>query len=830
MHPATTPARSVRRLLTAVGVAALGVSLALGGGLPAAAVTDTRGPVVSDFAFTPAIVDVGTMDAEIHYSMRITDDASGTSGGIAMLTRRGDYRTVSALHRLVSGDELDGRYEGTLVIPKFSRPGIWEFSILLSDEVRNSSSGPILNASGEVATVTVVALERLTATGAPIIVGDPSVGSLLRLTGDADVAWSRTPDRVEYRWLRDGVEITGAHGPEYILQNSDAGTAITAELRASLDGYSDGAARSAPVNTVGGTFTNVTTPRITDGWLMSATDDTWEPGPARRTYQWLRDGVPIDGKTSSTYTSTGADAGHDISVAVTAHRSGFDSKTAVSDVRAFGGGRFTVTAPLTVSGTEVVHGELNVIPASWSPEPTDLRYQWHRNGHPIEGATGTTLTILPEYAGSQISATATADRRNYDTVTSTSTPVTITPATFSTATPTVSGSPTVGATLTAATGAWAPAPETFAYQWLRNGSAISGATSSSYKLSAADAGRSVSVRVTGTAVGYTSASAISAARTISKALTAPKPTVSGSTIVGSTLTVKTGTWGPAPVSVKVQWLRDGVTIAGATKTTYKLGSADAGKTVTARVTGSRSGYTTVVTTSAGKPTLRTLTATPAPAISGSGSVGSTLTVKTYTWGPSPVALKVQWFRNGAAISGATGSNYKLVTADAGRTITVRVTGSRSGYASVAKTSAGKAIARVLSAPTPSISGSSVIGSTLTAKTGAWGPAPVTVKVQWFRDGKPISGATKTSYRLINADAGRTITVRVTGSKSGYTTATKTSAGKKATWPANPGNSKNCSDFRAQAEAQAWFDRYYAAYGDVAQLDRDKDRIACEELR
>jgi len=46
-------------------------------------------------------------------------------------------------------------------------------------------------------------------------------------------------------------------------------------------------------------------------------------------------------------------------------------------------------------------------------------------------------------------------------------------------------------------------------------------------------------------------------------------------------------------------------------------------------------------------------------------------------------------------------------------------------------------------------------------------------------------------------------------------------------PANPGDSKNCSDFPNHAAAQAWFDYYYPWYGDVAKLDRDGDRIACE---
>lgn len=51
---------------------------------------------------------------------------------------------------------------------------------------------------------------------------------------------------------------------------------------------------------------------------------------------------------------------------------------------------------------------------------------------------------------------------------------------------------------------------------------------------------------------------------------------------------------------------------------------------------------------------------------------------------------------------------------------------------------------------------------------------------------------------------------------------------KAT-PNNPGDSKNCGDFATQREAQAWFDKYYPYYGDVARLDADDDGIVCESL-
>lgn len=48
-------------------------------------------------------------------------------------------------------------------------------------------------------------------------------------------------------------------------------------------------------------------------------------------------------------------------------------------------------------------------------------------------------------------------------------------------------------------------------------------------------------------------------------------------------------------------------------------------------------------------------------------------------------------------------------------------------------------------------------------------------------------------------------------------------------PANPGNTKNCSDFSTQAEAQDWFDTYFPFYGDVALLDTNYNNLACEFL-
>ncbi|WP_061962845.1 S-layer homology domain-containing protein [Demequina aurantiaca] len=47
-------------------------------------------------------------------------------------------------------------------------------------------------------------------------------------------------------------------------------------------------------------------------------------------------------------------------------------------------------------------------------------------------------------------------------------------------------------------------------------------------------------------------------------------------------------------------------------------------------------------------------------------------------------------------------------------------------------------------------------------------------------------------------------------------------------PSRPAD-KDCSDFATHAQAQAWYLKYYPAYGDFARLDRDKDGSACDTL-
>ncbi|MBC8364703.1 MAG: HNH endonuclease [Actinobacteria bacterium] len=62
-----------------------------------------------------------------------------------------------------------------------------------------------------------------------------------------------------------------------------------------------------------------------------------------------------------------------------------------------------------------------------------------------------------------------------------------------------------------------------------------------------------------------------------------------------------------------------------------------------------------------------------------------------------------------------------------------------------------------------------------------------------------------------------------------TTVEQTTTSTAGDTPANPGNSKNCSDFATYDESKAWFDTFFPAYGDVALLDNDGDGEPCESL-
>ena len=139
---------------------------------------------------------------------------------------------------------------------------------------------------------------------------------------------------------------------------------------------------------------------------------------------------------------------------------------------------------------------------NWSAHPTSFAYQWNRDGSPISGATSNTYVITTDDQGHSLTCTVTATNGlgtgPAATSSAVSVPAALPPpgAPVNTAAPGVSGTPTPGNMLSCSQGTWSGGTTGFAYQWNRNGSSISGATGSTYKVQIADEGSSLTCTVT----------------------------------------------------------------------------------------------------------------------------------------------------------------------------------------------------------------------------------------------------------------------------------------------------------------------------------------------
>ena len=449
-----------------------------------------------------------------------------------------------------------------------------------------------------------------------------------------------------------------------------------------------------------------------------------------------------------------------------------------------------ILAP-SISGSAVVGNILTASPGAWGDGPSAFAYQWQHcdssgaRCSSISGATGSSYMLGPKDAGNRIDVVVTASNSaGSGQATSAATGVVTVPVQppVNTSPPTISGQTVVGDTLTAANGSWSNGPTGYSYQWQdcdssgANCGSISGATSSSYKLASSDAGGTIDVVVTASnSAGSGQATSVATAVVtvpVQPPVNTSPPTISGQTVVGDTLTAANGVWSNGPTGYSYQWQdcdssgANCSSISGATSSSYKLASSDAGGTIDVVVTASNSagsGQATSVATAVVTVPVQPPVNTSPPTISGQTVVGDTLTAGNGAWSNGPTGYSYQWQdcdssgANCGSISGATSSSYKLASSDAGGTIDVVVTASNSAGSGQA-TSVATAVVTVPVQPPvntspPTISGQTVVGDTLTAANGSWSNGPTAFAYQWQDCDSSgancwnISGATSGSYKL-----------------------------------------------------------------------------------
>ncbi len=173
-----------------------------------------------------------------------------------------------------------------------------------------------------------------------------------------------------------------------------------------------------------------------------------------------------------------------------------------------------------------------------------------------------------------------------------------------------------------------------------------------------------------------------------------------------------------------------------------------------------------------------ITITQGVSLATSATVGQTLSTVQPQVSVTGANFSYQWLRNGAAISGATTTRYTVTATDLGKRLSVKVTVSKSGYASATTTSAATSAVKVgtIAVKTKAkVAGKAKVGKKLTARKPVVSVASPSYTYRWYAGGKTIKGATKSTYTIKKANKGKKIKVKVTVKKAGYSTATSTSA-------------------------------------------------------
>ena len=323
----------------------------------------------------------------------------------------------------------------------------------------------------------------------------------------------------------------------------------------------------------------------------------------------------------------------------------------------------------------------------WSAYPAA---RWFRDGVQIPGATDLSYTWTDQDAGRLIHAELTFTRLGYlPRVGTTSKGLLPGSKVLTLGNPSFTGDNQAGSYLKANTVSGLEVGTTLAFQWLRNGQAITGQNTDTYLVTPQDERQVISLSVTVTGDGFTPVTKNSAGVTIKNPIPINAPgqdagvvsptklevSLSGSGQVGTSVLAITSTVGVSK-PITFEWFRDGVEISGANQQNYVLTKSDLNKVISVRAfVVDVHGKFLASTSSPLRVTdlSSTLFSPVKPVIIGKFKTGTLVSTQLSSWGVG-VRYSYQWLIDGKAILGANKKAYTIQTKDKGKSISLKVSG------------------------------------------------------------------------------------------------------------------------------------------------------------